>query len=297
MATLAAATTTTTGEETPGHSDDERDSEESFHANPPPLTTTPAGCTALSELAENPQEVAVLQVSAGFQFLEGVQFSQDDQLTQALLNMSHNAVVLKEVVAKYLHRYRLAKNIPIFVKGVRFLGPIVKIAIVYAVGTSATNALQHAANEISGNIEELCDTVVKRSCADVLMALHVLGTDNTVAETEERSIKHSAMLAFLQLHNALEVMTYVTEEEEQQGSSHSSGSNNKRNASYLAKNQSLREFISDKLRKPLSSLASHFVQVLDTFEIEEIKRMEREHGHVLAKVLSKLTDGGAAAAY
>ncbi len=245
----------------------------------------------MSQLAENPQEVAVLQVSTGFRFLEGVQFSQDDQLTQALLNMSHNAVVLKEVVAKYLHRYRLAKNIPMFVKGVRFLGPIVKITIVYAVGTAATDALQHAANEISGNIEELCDTVVKHSCADVLMALHVLGTDNTVAETEERSIKHSAMLAFLQLHNALEVMTYVTEEEEQQGS------NNKRNASYLAKNRSLREFISDKLRKPLSSLASHFVQVLDTFEIEEIKRMEREHGHVLAKVLSKLTDGGAAAAY
>jgi hypothetical protein len=74
MATLAAATTKTAGEETPGHSDDERDSEGSFHANPPPPTTTPAGGTALSQLAENPQEVAVLQVSAGFQFWKGCSF-------------------------------------------------------------------------------------------------------------------------------------------------------------------------------------------------------------------------------
>lgn len=106
-------------------------------------------------------------------------------------------------------------------------------------------------------MEQLCDEVVIRSCTDVLMTVHSIWKDGS-----ELMSKELVLDGFRQMHNALEVESYDMEMDE-----------------------SLRHYISYKLRKPLQTLAQSFVQVAEAMEVElHLSEIDRNSRQMLLKL-------------
>lgn len=194
------------------------------------------------------EQVVELVLEEGFRYLGELDtFHTDSQFQMAVENMGFNAMLLRQSVGKYLKRWEKMQVVPHLTKFFEIAAPLVKVVVENGVpiaGAAVAKVAQQAADKFMyTDVQQLSSDVVERSCADVLMTLNAMMQSSDLREAHKSFLVSN----FLLLHNSLQVQAYDTN---------------------ISK-ESVRMYVSRKLRKPLLSLAGHYAQVLDIIGVAE----------------------------
>jgi hypothetical protein len=203
-----------------------------------------------------------VRIQGGFKFLAGIEQAGSLQLQQAAINMWDNATILRDVVSSYISQWNSIKGAPMLVPGLNHALPLLKVIVTSSGGGVLVDVGNHLTEAVWGSVHQLCEEVVNRSCTDILMAVHTIWDD-----VSENAAKQLVLNAFTQMHNALEIETY---------------------AEVKPENESLREYISFKLRKPLQSLATSLVLAGEAFEMQRIEHSNKERDAKIQGMLDKM---------